>query len=82
VKGKVHRLEASGQGLRGVVCPAGRERGEGGVKARCCRVYLGRGVGSSKCRLPLPLGDQERDRGKVLGARTPREDLQGKVTLP
>ena len=65
VKGKVNRGEASSQGPRGVVCPAHRERGEGGVKARRCRVYLRQGADDSKSRQPLPLGDQKGVRGKA-----------------
>ena len=59
VQGKVHRLESPSQGLRGVMCPVGREREAGGVKA--CRRwgYLRRGANNPERRKPSPLGDQE-----------------------
>ena len=47
------------------MCPADRERGESRVKACRCRVYLRREADDSKCCQPLPLGDQEGDRGKA-----------------
>ena len=42
-----------------------RKRGEGGAKARRRQINHRRAADDSKCHQPLPLGDQEGDRGEV-----------------